>query len=85
MTNTYVASVQLVRVRMTDLDIHGYPVTQIWVAAVPRDQAVDAVQQRIPKQWIAELAGRHLSQAEEERLNLRPGDVQQYAAFPAPS
>ena len=85
MTQTYIAGVHLVRVRMTDLDIHGHPITQTWVAAVPRDQAAEAVQQRVPQRWISELAGRHLSQAEEERLNLRPGDVQQYAAFQAPS
>ena len=70
------AGIQIVRVFMAD-GVGDRPTVQFWVAAVPRDAAVAAVQSRLPKGWTAELADRWLTREEVARLNLRPGEVRE--------
>jgi hypothetical protein len=81
MTNTYVGAVQLVRVLIPN---GARPRTAaFWLAAVAADQAVAAVQKKIPSNWVAEPTGNHLSQVEIERLKLRPGEVREYTSSPS--
>ena len=81
MTNTYVGAVHLVRVLIPN----GArpPTAALWVAAVARDQAVAAVQKKIPSNWAAEPTDSHLSQVEVEGLKLRPGEVREYKSSPS--
>ncbi len=72
MSNEHVAGIHIVRVTMADAP--GEPV-QLWVAAVPRDQAAAAVQKAIPARWKAELTDQLVTKELAARVKLRPGDV----------
>ena len=48
---------------------------QYWVAAVPRDQAVAAVQKKLTDGWTAALAHRTLTPHEAATVKLRPNMV----------
>lgn len=66
--------VHLVRVTTDD----GEP--QIWLAATPRQVAVDRVLEAIPKGWTASLVKRLLTMDDElaAGLKLHPGEVRQH-------
>ena len=63
--------VHLVRV-ITDNREH-----QLWVAATPRNQAVNRVLNAVPEGWTAALLDNKLKPQEVEILNLRPGEVRE--------
>lgn len=65
----------LVRVSMTDNLVGNEPAFQLWVAAVPREQAVAAVLERVPSHYTAELTEDFVSLQLTERLGLKAGDV----------
>jgi hypothetical protein len=67
-------SVTLVRVLMPDL-YQDEPIKLIYVAAVPRDQAVEAVLREIPPTWIAELLPLELTAAQIAQLKIQPREV----------
>ena len=62
-------SVHLVRVTTDDRE------HQLWVAATPREEAVDRVLDAIPEGWAAALLSNRLKPEKLEILNLRPGEV----------
>lgn len=66
--------IHVVRVLM-DSGVGDNPTVQLWVAAVPRDQAVEAVQAAIPAGWTAEMTDSTLSKDTVARLGLRAGEV----------
>jgi hypothetical protein len=71
-----VTSIQLVDVFTSTL-FEGEPVKRLWVAAVPREQAVDEVRKQIPDDWRAELAQRWLTTRQAADLSLAPGQVRE--------
>ena len=80
MSDSQIGGIQIVRVYMTDNGIGDKPATQLWVAAVPREQAVAAVKKVIPADWIAELTNQRLSAKHIASLKLRPGDVRELSS-----
>jgi hypothetical protein len=68
---------------MADTQVHLVRVTtddrehQLWVAAVPREEAVDKVLNAVPEGWTAALLSNRLKPFEVEALNLKPGDVRE--------
>jgi hypothetical protein len=52
---------------------------QLWAAAVPLDQAVQAVLKRIPEGWTAELAEHRLTADQIATLNLQPGEATEFS------
>lgn len=70
--------VHIVRVYM-DSGVGGIPTVQLWVAAVPHDQAEKAVQTAIPAGWRVELTNDTLTKATVTRMNIRAGEVRQLA------
>ena len=71
-----VTSIQLVDVFTSTL-FEGEPIKRVWVAAVPREQAVDEVRKQIPDDWRAELAERWLTIQQAADLSLPPGQVRE--------
>lgn len=51
--------------------------TVYWAAAMHRDEAVAAVERRLPPGWTAILTDRRLTPDEIASLKLRPGGVRQ--------
>jgi len=51
--------------------------TEYWAAATPREDAVAAVQERLPPGWKATLTVRRLPIEEVEALKLHPNGVRQ--------
>ena len=80
MSNTQIGGIQIVRVYMTNNGVSDKPTTQLWVAAVPREQAVAAIKKVIPADWIAELTNQRLSAENIASLKLRPGDVRELSS-----
>jgi hypothetical protein len=76
MVDTYTGWIHVVEVTTDDL-ARGAPATQLWAAAVPRGEAVNAVLSAVPEGWTAELTSRQLAPEHIERLKLRPGTVRQ--------
>jgi hypothetical protein len=54
--------------------------TQLWAAAVPQDQAVQAVLKKVPQGWTAEIADHQLDAHQIATLNLKPGEVTEYSS-----
>jgi hypothetical protein len=52
---------------------------QLWAAAVPQDQAVQAVLKQVPQGWTAQLADHELDADQIATLKLRPGEVTEYS------
>jgi hypothetical protein len=77
MANTFAGGIQVVEVSMTDSVIGGTPTKQLWVAALPRSQAVAAVMAAIPEGWTAKLSLQHLTVEHAARLKLRVGEVRE--------
>jgi hypothetical protein len=75
MSETIPGGIHVVRVKMTDHVVGGIPAIQLWVAAVPREEAVAAVQRAIPADWTAELTTHQLAPDHVARLKLCRGDV----------
>jgi hypothetical protein len=69
MANTYAGGIHLVQVT-TDDRAH-----QLWVAATPREEAVNSVLDAIPDGWTAALLTNQLTPQEADALHLRPGEV----------
>ena len=67
---------QMVIVSMDGV-VAGFTPNQFWIAAVPREEAVAAVQKRIPAFWRAALSGQRLPPKLVGLLQLRPGEVRQ--------
>ena len=72
MNNEYVSGLHIVRVTMTDMPEQPF---QLWIAAVPREEAVAAVLRRVKVGWTAELSNQRVTKEIAERVKLRPGDV----------
>ena len=68
-------TLNVVRVVMAERVAGECPSTQLWLAAVLREDAVQAVQRRIPAQWTAELTDYELTSEQVLKLKLLPGDV----------
>jgi hypothetical protein len=51
------------------------PIKLIYAAAVPPDQAVEAVSREIPPTWTAELLPLELTTAQIAQLKIQPGEV----------
>ena len=66
--------IHVVEVRTDDL-VRGVPKTQLWLAAAPRDQAVQLVLAAIPDGWSAQLADGYLTSKEVELLKMSPGEL----------
>jgi hypothetical protein len=49
----------------------------IWLAATPREEAVNRVLDAIPEGWTASLIERQLIGKEAAALDMRPGEVRQ--------
>ena len=68
---------------MGETDVHLVRVTtddrehQLWVAAVPREEAVTKVLNAVPEGWTAALLPNRLKPLEVEALNLKPGEVRE--------
>ena len=75
MSNVSVRDLHVVSVHMTDNLVGGIPAVQLWAAFVKRQDAVAAVQKRVPKSWRVELTDQQLTPEHVQRLGLRPGDV----------
>jgi len=69
MANTYAGGVHLVQVTTDDRE------HQLWVAATPREEAVNSVLDVVPDGWTATLLTNRLTQQEADALQLRPGEV----------
>ena len=65
----------LVRVIMTDFIVADSPVPLIWIAAVPRDNAAEAVARVIPANWLAEVMDDPVSSRLRALIKLAPGEV----------
>lgn len=70
--------VTLVRVLMPILQ--GEPITLIYAAAVPQDQAVEAVLREMPPSRTAELLPLELTPAQIAQLKLQPGEVSELSS-----
>ena len=79
MASTVAGGIQVVVVLTSDT-IRGAPTKQLWVAAVPREEAVAAVLKVVPAGWSAELSDQHLSPERAARLKLRPGEVREFGS-----
>jgi hypothetical protein len=51
------------------------PTRQLWLAAVPREDAVSAVLDAVPEGFAAKLAPTRMSRDEVQRLQMAPGTV----------
>jgi hypothetical protein len=51
--------------------------TVFWAAAVPRDRAVEAVQEFLAPGWTATLTARHITPERVASLKLRPNGVRE--------
>ena len=71
MANLSVIEAHLVRVTTDDRD------RRVWVAAMPRTEAVTAVLNAIPEGWSACLLSNKLRAIEIQTLNLKPGEVRE--------
>jgi hypothetical protein len=69
------SGIVVVRVTMTDSLIGGQPTIQLWGAALPRDQAVAAVEEKIPAHWTAELTEQRLPAEYVRRMRMKLGSV----------
>jgi hypothetical protein len=65
-------SVHLVRVTTDDCE------EQLWLAATPREVAVDRVLNAIPEGWAASLVERQLSDEMVDALDMSAGEVRQH-------
>jgi hypothetical protein len=66
------AKVHLIRVTTDDGE------GQFWLAATPREEAVDRVLDAIPEGWAASLVERQLSDELVAALDMSPGQVRQH-------
>jgi hypothetical protein len=65
---------------VTDRQIGCVAANQLWVAAVPPKDAVDAVLAKVPPGWAASLISSNLLTPEQANaLKLRPGEVRELA------
>jgi hypothetical protein len=73
----YVSGVYLVRVAVL-----GNPEkpSQLWIAAVPKEQAVEAVRKRLPPGCTAELSEQRVTKALAELMQLQTGEVCELSA-----
>jgi hypothetical protein len=69
MANTYASGIHLIQVTTDDREC------QLWVAATPREEAVNSVLDAIPEGWTAALLTNRLTPQEAGALHLRPGEV----------
>jgi hypothetical protein len=69
----------LVRVIQPDTFGVGKPIVQLWAAAVPREQAVEAVLKNFPPGWKAEISENQLTQDQIAGLTLRSGKAIDYS------
>lgn len=75
MTEDFADDIQVVRAVDPASAVEGLPAKVLWVAAVERNRAVDAVLAALPDGWTAELTSHYLSPDQAERLKLQPGEV----------
>jgi hypothetical protein len=80
MPHRYAGGVQIVIVTMPKALNEPAARTAIWVAAVPRDQAVSAVKAEVPGGSHVELSDWHLTPGEVAKLKLRPGQVREFSS-----
>ncbi|TIY05034.1 MAG: hypothetical protein E5V22_09070 [Mesorhizobium sp.] len=82
--NDPAADLTIVRVFMTDnlvgQEPHRQPAVQLWVAAVPRDEAVAAVLKRVPSHYKAELTDDFVNFDLARLLDLKPGEVSELSS-----
>lgn len=75
MPHRYAGGLQIVVVTMPKRANEPAARTAIWVAAVPRDQAVAAVKAEVPAGSHVELSDWYLTSDQAAKLELRPGQV----------
>ena len=69
MASTYAVGIRLVQVTTDDRE------HQLWVAATPREDAVNSVLDAVPEGWTAALLTSRVTPQEADALQLRPGEV----------
>lgn len=80
MGNELIGGIQVVRVTIPPAHA-GEPTTSVlWLAAVPREQAVEAVKGAVPAGWRVELTSDHLTPQQMARVRLRPGGVCEFSS-----
>jgi hypothetical protein len=52
---------------------------QLWAAAVPPDQAVQAVLKQLSQGWTVNIADHQLDAGQISMLNLQPGEVTEFS------
>jgi len=72
--------VPVVRVTATDNVVNDVAAFQLWAAAVPREEAVATVMQKLPPNWTAELTDQRLTQEQVRRLNMKLGSVRELSS-----
>ena len=80
MKDQIASGIVVVRVTMTDSLVDGQPTLQLWAAALPRDQAVAAVLEKIPSHWTAELTEQLLTTEHVRQLNMKLGSVHELSS-----
>jgi hypothetical protein len=85
MPHRYAAGVQIVIVTRMNGPNGAAAQTSIWVAAMPRDQAVSAVRAEVPAGCHVELSRWYLTQDQVAKLKLRPGEVKEFNSAQADS
>jgi hypothetical protein len=75
MPHRYAGGVNIVVVTMPRAPEDPSAPTAVWVAAVPRDEAVSAVKAEVPAICHVELSDWYLTQDQVAKLKLRPGQV----------
>ena len=76
----HIEGMDITLVRAFRLYQPGAQVSQLWVAALPPEQAIAAVLMELSGgDWRAEVAQPQLSADEIAKLNLRPGEVVDYS------
>ena len=71
------SGIVVVRVHMADNPIGGKPAVRLYAVALPRDQALEAVQHVIPSHYTAELTDQRPSIGHVTKLALKPGVVRE--------
>ena len=64
---------------VTDRQMGCVAAKQLWIAAVPADDAVGAALAKVPHGWAARLSSADTLTAEQvDALNIRPGDAMEF-------
>ena len=80
MVNQFIGGIQVLRVTIPPAHAGEMAAIALWVAAVPRDKAVEAVQAAVPVGWRVELTNDHLTPQQMMLVKLRPGGVCEFSS-----